>query len=131
MNIERYMLELDESKALLGGGVRRSRVSARRRLPVDILKIWLLLLIGYMAQNYARELWSSKGWPVRPRLDQVAWTSCEEGSHEFQCANITVPLDYRNGSDPRTIKAAVAKFTAADQARRKGSIFLNPRGPGE
>lgn len=79
------------------------------------------------------------------------WKSCGEGlGDEFQCANIAVPLDYRNTSDARTITIAVVRLLASDKEHRwaasfpapitasltpgriarKGAVFVNPGGPG-
>lgn len=61
--------------------------------------------------------------PVPPTL---AWADCQGG---FECANAAVPLDYR---DPQgtTITLAVIRKKATDQAERKGTLFLQPGGPG-
>ena len=78
----------------------------------------------------------------------VKWVSCGEGlGNEFQCTNISVPLDYRNSSDERTYQIAVVRLLASDEENRyavlnlfldlvlcvlsrKGAIFINPGGPG-
>jgi pimeloyl-ACP methyl ester carboxylesterase len=58
-----------------------------------------------------------------PTLD---WTDCGDG---FQCATARVPLDYDR---PRGAKISLAliRLPAGDPARRIGSIFFNPGGPG-
>jgi pimeloyl-ACP methyl ester carboxylesterase len=58
-----------------------------------------------------------------PALD---WVDCGEG---FQCATARVPLDYDR---PRGTKISLAliRLPAGDPARRIGSIFINPGGPG-
>jgi hypothetical protein len=45
----------------------------------------------------------------------VQWTACDSG---FQCTNITVPYDYHNASDPRTMSIAVKRLLATDTANR-------------
>ncbi|KDQ62976.1 hypothetical protein JAAARDRAFT_28963 [Jaapia argillacea MUCL 33604] len=62
--------------------------------------------------------------------DRVAWKSCGEGFEGFQCANITLPLDYHNESDPRTVTISVNRFLATNVTRRQGAVFMNPGGPG-
>jgi pimeloyl-ACP methyl ester carboxylesterase len=54
------------------------------------------------------------------------WRPCDGG---FQCATARVPLDYRH---PRgaTITIAMIRHLATDPARRIGSLFFNPGGPG-
>ena len=58
-----------------------------------------------------------------PSLD---WADCGDG---FQCATARVPLDYDH---PRgaTISLALIRLPAGDPARKIGSIFINPGGPG-
>ncbi|KAL7792601.1 TAP-like domain-containing protein [Trichoderma ceciliae] len=51
----------------------------------------------------------------------------------FKCARLSVPLDWRNASDDRTVAIAMVKLPAVvpdDDATFGGSIFLNPGGPG-
>ena len=56
----------------------------------------------------------------------IAWSDCGDG---FQCADVPVPLDYDRPSDG-TITLALLRLPAADPAQRKGSLFVNPGGPG-
>ncbi|MGV9938511.1 alpha/beta hydrolase [Streptomyces sp. NPDC003401] len=64
--------------------------------------------------------------PGRPPVPSLTWTDCQGG---FECANADVPLDYQ---DPhgRTVTLAVIRKPAADPANRKGTLFLQPGGPG-
>jgi pimeloyl-ACP methyl ester carboxylesterase len=59
-----------------------------------------------------------------PRLD---WSACDAG---FECATASVPLDH---DEPRgqAISLALVRLPATDPARRIGTLFLNPGGPGE
>lgn len=56
----------------------------------------------------------------------LAWHDCGGG---FQCASLSVPVDY---SDPngRRISLALIRERATDPSRRLGSLLLNPGGPG-
>ena len=47
----------------------------------------------------------------------------------MQCGRIDVPLDYRH-PDGRKISVFVSKIPARDPAKRRGSLFVNPGGPG-
>ena len=47
----------------------------------------------------------------------------------FQCAELTVPLDYANPGGA-TIKLAMNRLPASDPAHRIGSLLTNPGGPG-
>ncbi|WP_126382613.1 alpha/beta fold hydrolase [Actinomyces howellii] len=60
---------------------------------------------------------------------ELAWGECSDGSSGYQCATLTVPLDY---SDPsgQTITVALKRLPASDGHAENGSLFLNPGGPG-
>ena len=47
----------------------------------------------------------------------------------LQCATARVPLDYDRPRG-RTVRLALAKLPVTDRARRIGTLFLNPGGPG-
>lgn len=55
----------------------------------------------------------------------VAWSSCGD----FECATITAPLDWTDLS-AGTIDLALERRPADDQAKRIGSLLVNPGGPG-
>lgn len=55
----------------------------------------------------------------------VAWDSC---GANLQCSDITVPLDYENPNDGRTLSIAVAILDTAGDG--SPGLFLNPGGPG-
>jgi pimeloyl-ACP methyl ester carboxylesterase len=57
----------------------------------------------------------------------LSWSSCGGG---FQCGSLTVPLDYSNPNNGKTIKLALIRKPATDQANRIGSVLTNPGGPG-
>lgn len=54
------------------------------------------------------------------------WTACDR---PLQCTTIEVPLDYDDPTGPQ-IELAMIRLPASDPARRIGSLFLNPGGPG-
>ncbi|MFF2030672.1 alpha/beta hydrolase [Arthrobacter sp. NPDC058192] len=56
---------------------------------------------------------------------QVDWKPCEEGA--FQCAKVKVPLDYSKPDGDRIELAAIKLATKGD---KKGSLLVNPGGPG-
>jgi len=47
----------------------------------------------------------------------------------FECGTVQVPLDYDQATGS-AISIAVIRLPATDPARRIGSLFLNPGGPG-
>jgi pimeloyl-ACP methyl ester carboxylesterase len=61
-----------------------------------------------------------------PPVPALRWSDCGGG---FQCATAAVPLDYQLPLG-RTISLALIKLPASDPARRIGSLFVDPGGPG-
>ncbi|HEU4321748.1 MAG TPA: alpha/beta hydrolase [Roseiflexaceae bacterium] len=67
--------------------------------------------------------------PVLPK-PRLNWKPCyRETGYPFECATFRVPLNHSrpNGSK---ITIAMARLPASDPARKIGSLFLNPGGPG-
>ena len=60
----------------------------------------------------------------------LVWTDCPDGATgtAFQCATVTVPLDYDHPRG-KTITVALKKLPSTSPSPR-GSVFLNPGGPG-
>jgi pimeloyl-ACP methyl ester carboxylesterase len=61
-----------------------------------------------------------------PPVPLLGWTDCGGG---FQCASAAVPPDYDQPGGQQ-ISLALIRLPAGDPARRIGSVFLNPGGPG-
>jgi pimeloyl-ACP methyl ester carboxylesterase len=60
----------------------------------------------------------------------INWSHCyREFGYPFECATVQVPLDYSNPG-VAAIAIAVVRLPASDPARKIGSIFFNPGGPG-
>jgi pimeloyl-ACP methyl ester carboxylesterase len=64
-----------------------------------------------------------------PPKPKVAWSPCYRDFGPFGCGTVQVPLDH-NDPGGATISIALVRLPAADPARRIGSLFLNPGGPG-
>ena len=64
--------------------------------------------------------------PTKPK---VSWSPCFKAIGHYECATVHVPLDYDepNGA---SVGIALVRLPATDPARRIGSLFLNPGGPG-
>ncbi|HEX3489206.1 MAG TPA: alpha/beta hydrolase [Streptosporangiaceae bacterium] len=62
-----------------------------------------------------------------PAVPHLAWRACGGG---LFCATASVPLDYAQPAGTK-ISIAVIKHPATDPARRIGSLFFNPGGPGD
>lgn len=61
---------------------------------------------------------------AKPKLQ---WIPCGD---RFQCANLSVPLDYLNQSDKRTASIAITRYLASTQTSETGTLIFNPGGPG-
>ncbi|WP_433164877.1 alpha/beta hydrolase [Kribbella sp. CA-247076] len=70
---------------------------------------------------------ASAGGPVVPK---IAWGDCGDPKlAAFQCASVEVPTDYdRPRGETTTI--GLTRLPASDPARRIGTLFTNPGGPG-
>ncbi|MGW2380710.1 alpha/beta hydrolase [Streptomyces sp. NPDC001658] len=106
---------------------RRSGRRARKgfgRLRVAGAAVAALAVTWTGAQVWAAQSPAdAAGSPPVPTLD---WSDCQGG---FQCANAQVPLDYRD-PEGRTITLAVIRKQAPDASKRKGTLFMQPGGPG-
>lgn len=58
----------------------------------------------------------------------IAWRACK-GSKRDLCGTVTVPVDYSD-PDGATLRLALRKVPALTPAKRKGTLFINPGGPG-
>ncbi|ONI88286.1 hypothetical protein ALI144C_07575 [Actinosynnema sp. ALI-1.44] len=56
----------------------------------------------------------------------LRWSDCDGG---YQCATAEVPLDHRHPGGEK-ITLGLTRKPATDPARRIGSLFINPGGPG-
>ena len=59
----------------------------------------------------------------------IDWAPCGADFPGYDCATVTVPLDYGRPSRGTT-DLALARFAATDTRHRLGSVFVNPGGPG-
>jgi len=65
--------------------------------------------------------------PGRPEVHiaRASWSDCGRG---FQCATITVPLDYATGTG--AMELSLVRLPARDPVARLGPLLVNPGGPG-
>ena len=64
--------------------------------------------------------------PVVPPPAPIAWKACRDG---FQCARLTVPLDYAAPAKG-DVALSLIRIKATGPGRRIGSLLVNPGGPG-
>ncbi|KDQ62913.1 hypothetical protein JAAARDRAFT_188552 [Jaapia argillacea MUCL 33604] len=140
--IPREKVEYSDDKLPLHSyGGQSEGWTSSRRLPSQ----WIFRLLSFGALAYIAlkdgHISSSKGLevlnsgfgflsPTSNLVGGVEWKSCGEGFDGFQCANISLPLDYHNDSDPRTVTISVNRFLATNTTHREGAVFINPGGPG-
>ncbi|EJD50929.1 alpha/beta-hydrolase [Auricularia subglabra TFB-10046 SS5] len=65
-------------------------------------------------------------WSVVKGSDNIMWTPCYDGQ---QCGRLNLPLDHSTPDGPK-IQVALQMIAATDKANYKGTILLNPGGPG-
>jgi pimeloyl-ACP methyl ester carboxylesterase len=103
--------------------LHRSAVHLSRSLAAGLLAVTALSTATAAAPAAA----AGTAPPGAARVPVLAWRACD-GS--FQCATARVPLNYRYPRGPM-ISIAVISHRATDPARRIGSLFFNPGGPGD
>ena len=65
---------------------------------------------------------------LKPSAD-IQWTSCYDG---HQCARLLLPLDYiSNGTSNATTAIALRMIPARNRTDYRGTVLMNPGGPGE
>lgn len=111
-------LRNQESKGWLSA--RRGTFIAAAGLAGTAMLVWLLI-------GPERSQTDSERAPG-PYPPPLSWKTCDT-QREFDCATIEVPLDYAQPT-AGTVSLAVIKLPATDPARRLGTVFLNPGGPG-
>jgi pimeloyl-ACP methyl ester carboxylesterase len=62
----------------------------------------------------------------QPAGSATEWVPCRPG---LECATVRVPVDHDRPDGP-TLELALVRVPATDPARRIGSLFVNPGGPG-
>lgn len=70
-------------------------------------------------------------WSTASIHSSLSYTECYDG--DFQCARLSLPMDYWNGTTNASIALAVIRKPAAvpvTDPRYGGAILLNPGGPG-
>ena len=101
-------------------------MAARRILRLVVAAVTVVTLVLGVPPARADE---APTWPRSgkvPPIPSLVWTPCGGG---FDCATARVPLDYRRPAGP-TIPLALIRRQVGDPAQRKGTMFLQPGGPG-
>ncbi|KAF7885335.1 uncharacterized protein EAF01_011400 [Botrytis porri] len=80
--------------------------------------------LNNLAPSLAKTGWQWKN--VEPS-ESLIWHTCYS---TFQCARLSLPLDWLNTSNPSRISLAIIKIPATDLTNYLGPVFTNPGGPG-
>jgi pimeloyl-ACP methyl ester carboxylesterase len=97
-------------------------LTARSRLVLTIHATVAIVAVGGFA--------GERRLSAAPKVPPISWSPCHRDlGLPFECGQVQVPLDH---DDPggAAISVAVVRLPASDPARRIGSLFLNPGGPG-
>lgn len=87
-----------------------------------------LLLLAFAATAYAGGKVKQPSWNECYK-DVKAFYAANGIDTRFECTQVNVPLDYDRPNGP-VISLAVVRIPATDRDNYKGSLFLNPGGPG-
>ncbi|MBI2767453.1 MAG: alpha/beta fold hydrolase [Chloroflexi bacterium] len=98
-------------------------ISPRRALLLAAGLGAILSMSAPAAPASAKSVAPGEGEAPAPALE---WTSC---GGSFQCATLTVPIDYARPTGP-TLDLALVRLPASNPAQRTGSLLVNPGGPG-
>jgi pimeloyl-ACP methyl ester carboxylesterase len=86
----------------------------------------LVLAAALAAAMFAAPASATTSTAAVPAID---WGSCGDDITGVDCATVEVPLDYDQPNGPKTT-LALARVPASDPARKIGTLFVNPGGPG-
>ena len=99
-----------------------ARVLLRRVVRIVVVALATFSLIGLVAPP-------AEAASAGPRVPVLKWRPCGPDFPGKLCATAKVPLDYDRPRG-RTTQLALAKVPASNPARRIGTVFINPGGPG-
>ena len=126
---------IEKEKGRLSTPNGRQQCRAQQLCYMTLLTIALLLLADKALVNFVTpinfgllrlpEATSSFGKANK----KLQWHRCGNG---FECANLSVPLDYTNTFDSRRAYIAITRYLASsrDGNNDHGTIIFNPGGPG-
>jgi pimeloyl-ACP methyl ester carboxylesterase len=98
----------------------------RARITAIALALTFILSGCSATEKKAEEVDPSFSALAEYEQQKLDWSECYD---YFECAELRVPIDYEDLS-VGTFRLSVLRALALDQERRKGSIVVNPGGPG-
>ena len=125
-----------------GGGHPKVRGVRMRKVPLTLIAICAAVAASLPLASPASAATRAVGSHVRgvtgspagaagPAAGQagIAWKPCEGMGKRYQCAKVSVPLNWQRSAGTH-IKLAVIRYLGSDQKHLIGSMFVNPGGPG-
>ncbi|CAB4646491.1 unannotated protein [freshwater metagenome] len=100
-----------------------SKPSSFKKIALALALTFTLSSCGTDKIPFVEEKFSALAEYEKQKLD---WSNCYD---YFECAELRVPIDYSDLS-VGTFRLSVLRASAKDQDKRKGSIVVNPGGPG-
>ena len=95
---------------------------------IGLLVSTLLLKPDWLPRPFVNDVYPfNPSPPFGLANSKLQWVSCGD---RFQCANLSVPLDYLNDHDNRTASIAITRYLASKRDSETGTIIFNPGGPG-
>ncbi|KAJ3995923.1 hypothetical protein F5050DRAFT_1823248 [Lentinula boryana] len=93
--------------------------------------VLIVIILFANTRTYLGQFYQRKASFVAPKvltLGEIHWEECVPAVENVDCGMIIVPKDYFN-AEAGTASIALARYRAQKTPRR-GSVFLNPGGPG-
>ena len=114
-----------------------------RKMKHRVLGYWMGASAAMLLAGCGGSSHNSAEDKLQPFRTQVLkWEACDAAKYPSfdgapttsraltQCAMMSVPLDYAAPDFSKRIQVAVSRVSAAEPAKRRGSLFFNPGGPG-
>ncbi|KAK0504497.1 TAP-like protein-domain-containing protein [Armillaria luteobubalina] len=89
-----------------------------------LLTFWILFYLEFLFPGVLAQ--SDFDWSTVEPTSNLSWVDCYS---DYQCTRFQVPIDYSN-EDSGQAAIAVIKFPAQSETEYKGTILINPGGPG-
>ncbi|KAI4152705.1 MAG: hypothetical protein LQ340_002756 [Diploschistes diacapsis] len=129
---KRIRLQSHQSKAPYPHGKPKRSIVERICSGIVLVTVGLILVNTFLDFDRSPFNVSSQaesGSAFGEGSKQLHWHSC---GNRFECANLSVPLDWLNTDDTRTASIAITRYLASNRtnATDKGTIIFNPGGPG-
>jgi pimeloyl-ACP methyl ester carboxylesterase len=105
--------------------IEKGETNVRKLVPKELS---VVLVVAILLTAFAG--FGAPPAAAAPHQPRVHWSPCyRDLGYPFECTTVEVPLDYSHPGRA-AISISMVRLPASDPARRIGSLFLNPGGPG-